>query len=187
MFVNPKYDPNNKRSIQLWTTDAIDDNQDDGTMRRRIVGYYNNIWGSNIAVTHVDYDENDVETTADLRVKRVYTIEVLRRIDGPSFTVASIIPKSGTTSTITIEAPYDQSSAPVTGNFYIACPNDDGSEFRTRDMGYGWGASSIDFYLQLEIPHLQFKTMVRDTGKYDYRNNGIALQIVMQDYHGDVP
>lgn len=107
MFVNPLYDPNNRRSIQLWTTDPINDNQDDGWMRRRIVNYYYSIWGSNIAVTHVDYDESDVETTSDLRVKRVYTIEVLRQINGPSFTVASIIPAAGTTSTITIASPYD--------------------------------------------------------------------------------
>lgn len=54
-------------------------------------------------------------------------------------------------------------------------------------MGIYWEASSIDFYLQLEIPHLQFKTMVRDTGVYTYRDNGIGLYIVFQDYHGDVP
>jgi len=34
---------------------------------------------------------------------------------------------------------------------------------------------------------LQFKTYIRDTGKYTYSDNGRELQIVFQDYHGDVP
>ena len=75
----------------------------------------------------------------------------------------------------------------MTGNFKIVCPNDDGSEFSTRELSYGTAASHIDFYVQLEIPHLQFKTYIRDTGKYAYRNNGISLQMVFTDYHGDVP
>lgn len=75
----------------------------------------------------------------------------------------------------------------MAGNFQIVCPNDDGSEFSTREMGRYTEAKHIDFYMQLEIPHLQFKTYVRDTGKYTYRDNGISLQVVFTDIHGDVP
>ena len=89
-------------------------------------------------MTHVDYDESDVETTEDLRVKRVYTVEVDRQINGPSFTFAQIMPQDGLTSTVEIGSPIEQSTPPLSGNWYIACPNDDGNEFRTRDMGTGW-------------------------------------------------
>ena len=41
--------------------------------------------------------------------------------------------------------------------------------------------------MQLEIPHLQFKTYVRDTGKYAYAENGREIMVIFQDYKGDVP
>lgn len=58
----------------------------------------------------------------------------------------------------------------MSGNFFIACPNDDGTEFITRDMHYTHWAEGIDFYLHLEIPHLQFKAYVRPVPDlYPYR------------------
>ena len=79
MFVNPKYDPSNWRSFATWTSDPISDTSDSWTVRRRIVGYYWNVWGSNISVEKVDYDADDIETSdSSLRVKSVYTITVLR-------------------------------------------------------------------------------------------------------------
>lgn len=101
--------------------------------------------------------------------------------------MASIVPSAGATSTITIEAPFQDSTPPLSGAFKIVCPNQDGNEFMTRDLGYGHWAEGIDFYTQLEIPHLQFKTYIRDTGKYSYAANGREIMIIMQDYHGEVP
>lgn len=50
-------------------------------MRDRIQGYFRKVWGSNIEVTKVDYDENDAETTDDaLVVKSIYNVKVLKRI-----------------------------------------------------------------------------------------------------------
>lgn len=82
--------------------------------------------------------------------------------------MASIVPVEGATSTVTIEAPFQDSTPPLSGHFYIMCPNSDGNEFKTRDMGFGHWTQGIDFLVQLEIPHLQFKTYIRDTGKYSY-------------------
>ena len=48
----------------------------------------------------------------------------------------------------------------------------------TRDLGYGQWTQGIDLYTQLEIPHLQFKTYIRDTGKYDYAQNGREFMII---------
>ena len=49
--------------------------------------------------------------------------------------MASVVMAKGGTSTVGIEAPHQQSTAPMSGSFFISCPNDDGSEFKTRDFG----------------------------------------------------
>jgi hypothetical protein len=45
----------------------------------------------------------------------------------------------------------------------------------------------MDFWIQLMVPHLQFKIYVRNLWTYDYRENGLSFAIVFQDYHGDAP
>lgn len=127
-----------------------------------------------------------VESSAD-SVKSIYTVTVMRSIDAASFTMASIVPGQGATSTITIEAPFQLSTPQISGNFYIACPNDDGNEFKTRDFSWNASPASIDLAMQLDIPHVQLKTYVRDSGKYNYYQNGRELSIYFMDYHGDVP
>lgn len=78
-FINPNHDPNNKRSIQIWTSDKISDGDSAATLRRRIVRYYYSIWGSNLSVEKTSYDASDVETTdSALTVKSIYTVTVLR-------------------------------------------------------------------------------------------------------------
>ena len=174
--------------MQIWTSGRLTDNMGRWEFRRQIVGYYWSIWGSNIAVERTFYDADGVVTTSSSQAATVvYTVTVLKAIDGPSFTLASVVKEGATTSTITIATPYEQSTPPLSGAFYISCPNDDGTEFRTRDLGYGHWDQGIDFYVHLEIPHLQFKAYIRSTSKYSYRQNGIELMLVFQDYHGDVP
>jgi len=178
MFVNPKHDPSNQRSIAVWTTDEMTDNNSAGTVRQRIVRYYYNIWGSNISVTREDFDADDIVTDdSSLSVKHIYTVTVLRQIDGPSYTMASVVMSDGG-SNVSIEAPFQESTMPMSGRFYIECPNADGNPFVTRDFGYGTGSTSLDFYLQLEVPHLQFKTYLRDTGKYSYVDSGKEFMII---------
>lgn len=152
------------------------------------MGYFYSIWGSNVEVVKVDYDADDIETTdSSLAVKSIYTVTLLRQINGPSYTTASVIMVSGDAVNVEIAAPFQQSTPPLSGAFYISCPNADGNPFKTRDLGYGHWTEGIDFYAQLEIPHLQFMTYIRDTGKYSYADNGREFMIVFQDYHGDVP
>lgn len=45
----------------------------------------------------------------------------------------------------------------------------------------------MDFYIQLQVPHLQFKIQARDQYVEYYRENGFQFSIEFQDYHGDVP
>lgn len=99
-----------------------------------------------MTITYYDADDIEVDNAAD-SVKRIFTVTVLRSIDQASFTMASIIPEDGATSTVTIDNAYQTSTPPISGNFYIACPNDDGNEFKTRDFGWGTGTASIDLSL----------------------------------------
>lgn len=75
--------------------------------RQHIVGFFSSIWGSNVAVEQTRFDADDVETTdASLTVKSIYTVTLIRPINGPAFTMAMVDPKDGATSTMTIEVPY---------------------------------------------------------------------------------
>ena len=68
------------------------DNVSADTMRTTLDDYFQNIWGSNIYVFKVDYDESDVETEdADLVVKSIYTVRLRKLINGPSYTSAMIL------------------------------------------------------------------------------------------------
>ena len=78
-FINPLYDPNNRRSIQVWTTDSIADNASAWTVNVAIRRYFWSIWGANIAVTETSYDANDIETTSSSeKVKTVYEVSLKR-------------------------------------------------------------------------------------------------------------
>ena len=61
-------------------------------MRNRIKGYFSSVWGSDISVTSVDYDMMDMETDdSDAVMKTIYTVALLKRINGPSFVSAGIL------------------------------------------------------------------------------------------------
>ena len=107
MFVNPNYDPDNSNSIQMWTSDEISDNDGAGTVRQRIVRYFYNVWSSNVSVERVDYDADDVETEdSSLTVTSIYTVTLLKQINGPSFSMASIIMSNDAAANVVIEAAF---------------------------------------------------------------------------------
>ena len=71
------------------------------------MNYYYSIWGSNVAVDKVSYDAEDIETSdSTLVVKTVYTVTVLKQIDGPSFSMAAVIMIDGASPNAVIEAPF---------------------------------------------------------------------------------
>ena len=117
-FINPKHDPTNRRSILMHDSGVIVDTDAAWRVRRQIVNYFYSIWGSNVEVVKVSYDADDIETTdSSLVVKTVYTVTVLRQINGPSFTTASIVMVSGDTVNVAIGAPIQQSTPPLSGAF----------------------------------------------------------------------
>jgi hypothetical protein len=136
-FINPRYDPDNRNSVQVWTTRELTDNDSAARVRQQIVRYFYSIWGSNISVEKQGYNADDIETDdSELTVKTVYTISVLKQINGPSFSMASVVMADNGSSSVSIEAPFQDSTPPISGRFNIVCPNDDGSEFRTRDLSW---------------------------------------------------
>lgn len=48
---------------------------------------------------------------------------------------------------VVIEAAHQDSTVPLSGAFYIKCPNSDGSEFITRDFNFNSWTPNVDFYL----------------------------------------
>ena len=120
----------------FWKTEEIEDDCSASTLRERIKGYFSSRWGSDITVVKVDYDDMDVETTdSALVVKSVYTVTLLKRINGPSFASAAIL-QDVVAATITIDVPFQNSSPPLSGSFIITCPDEQGNSLPTHEFDY---------------------------------------------------
>jgi len=90
----------------FWKSEEIFDDCSAWDLRNRINGYFSSLWGSDITVVKVDYDAMDVETADPaLVVKSVYTVTLLKRINGPSFASAAIL-QDVVAATITIDVPF---------------------------------------------------------------------------------
>lgn len=114
-FVNPRYDPKNVRSIQIWTTNKLEDTYSASQFSGAVWRYWNDIWGSGINVELTMFDTNGVETTDSANAtQRVYTVTVKRLISEQSFTMAMV---DTTNADVTVGAPYSLSSAPLRGSF----------------------------------------------------------------------
>ena len=108
----------------FWKTEEIYDDCSASTLRNEIKGYFSSVWGSDITVTRVDYDASDIETTDPASIaKSVFTVTLLKRIIGPSFSSASVL-QDVVGATITIDMPFQDSSVPLAGSFIINCPDD---------------------------------------------------------------
>ena len=90
----------------FWKSDEIADDCSASSMRNRIDDYFDDVWGSDISVSSVDYDFMDIETSdSDETAKTVYTVTLLRRINGPSFSSAAVL-QDGPGAMISIEMPF---------------------------------------------------------------------------------
>ena len=75
----------------------------------------------------------------------------------------------------------------MSGSYQIKCRDSSQVEFVTREISFDESADKVNLYLQLEVPFLQFKVLVRETYAYDYKENGVSLAIVFLDLKQDVP
>jgi len=150
-YRNPLYNPDDSNSVQLWKSDEIGGDFSASSLRDKIKNYYYSIWGSNIDVDKVDYDDQDAETTdSTLIAKSVYTVTVKKRISQASFTSAMVITEN---ATVTVSTQTQLSSMPLSGKFKVTCPDENGSLFSTKDFNYSDWTEGIDFHMQLWIPH----------------------------------
>lgn len=186
-FMNPKYNPDSNAHEQFWRSDAIKDNCSASAMRSGIKDYFSSVWGSDISVTKIMYDYMMQETSDSSQAfTSKYEVTLLKRIMGPSYSGAAILQEMGG-SVITLDLPWQQSSEPLQGNFVVTCPDENGNEFSTWELGYDHWVQGIDFHMQLQIPHLQFKIYVRNLFEYQYKENGVAFAVLFSGYEGDVP
>ena len=90
----------------LWKSEEITDDCSATSMENGIKGYFSSVWGSSISVEKLDYDSMDAETTDSTAVvKSIYTVTLLRRINGPSFSSATIL-QDAPGATISIDVPF---------------------------------------------------------------------------------
>lgn len=90
----------------FWKTDEIADDATASSVRNRIKGYFMDVWGTDITVVKVLYDMFDMETEEDEDAfKAIYTVTLLRMIDGPSFTMAMAL-QEGFGPMITVNQPW---------------------------------------------------------------------------------
>ena len=159
----------------------VKDNDSANAIRIAVQDFYGNwaIWGSLVEVTKLNVNAAFETVTDPAEIVAVnYHVKVRRAIAGVGFSQAQIIKPVSTTSHIVIGAPYQHSSPPMEGNFAIACQNPDGNEFVTREMSIWESVPGINMYMHWDIPHLQLKLYVEDSGKYIYRPNGISLRVI---------
>jgi len=45
----------------------------------------------------------------------------------------------------------------------------------------------LNYDLHLDIPHIAQKMVLYDTGRYEFRKDGVSIYLHFLDYHGDVP
>ena len=117
-----------------WESGEIACNSSADTMKWALYGFFAD-WqraGSDITVTLAMFDAKGLATTVVANAtKYVYTVILMRRISGYSFTKATVSPVGDTfTSVVSIVKPSDAggvaSSAPLSGEFLIQCLDDKG-------------------------------------------------------------
>ena len=60
-------------------------------------------------------------------------------------------------------------------------------EYVSREIAFDEEAEMVNLYLQLDVPFMQNKILVRETHVYDYKQNGVSLALVFLDLKQDVP
>ena len=119
----------------FWVSEEIADDCSSSSMKNRIKDFFSSVWGSDISVTKQGYDMMGEETSDESDIFRaVFTVTILKRIDGPSFTSAAVLQDGpGAVVTVTLS---QESTAPLAGNFVITCPDEQGNDWSTKEFGF---------------------------------------------------
>ena len=158
--------------------------------------YYKERVGSWIETTKTSYDENGIETHDPSLVKTVkYKVHVQKRSTTPSFANINLLVDPANTSTISLVKPTEvggsASSAPLTGNYRVNCPDplNPSAIAHTEDIAwYSW-APSIQHRLEMDIPFLTGRVRVEDLnvrGQH-YWENARRFALIFEDMDVDMP
>jgi hypothetical protein len=169
----------------MHESDSISCTSDTNGLNWAIDDFFWGYYGSGLSITKTMYDDLGVETTdSSLAVQSVYLVSLLKRISDISFTM-SIVNVEGSTSTVSVSTPI-QGSPPIQGKFVITCPDWDGVEHSTNEMGYSNWIPGINDRINNYIPHLSMKMTTFEESDCSYRENCVAITIFM-DVEGLVP
>lgn len=125
-----------------------------------------------MSCTRTLYDIDDLEVAdfnADV-TKSVYTCSVAKRINGFSFDSGQgAILTSTSVITIVPPAEVQMSSAPLSGNFVIKCPDPTNPLIEHTSGSLGWWANRAEIEKQIDngIPFATGRTYVREVGDSD--------------------
>jgi hypothetical protein len=158
--------------------------------------YYENRVGSWIETTKTSYDENGVETSDPAMVKTVrYKVQVQKRLDTPSFANVNLLVDPANTSTISLVKPTEvggsPSSAPLSGNFRINCPDplNPSAIAQTEDISWAWSYVSIHHEIERRIPFLAGRMRVAhlNVRGQSYYENARRFALIFEDMDVDMP
>ena len=146
------------------------------------------------------YDSANVKTTVVANAKKyVYTIILMKRINGVSFSSYTVVPYGSITSTVTVMPPYGasgiKSSAPLSGFFVITCPDPSGKIFKTRPKGYNRNIEDVMADFEEDISWLRGRVwltsningQLSDNFKFNYRENGVSINLIFDGLNSNPP
>ena len=126
-----------------------------------------------------------------------YRIHVLRRLSTPSFANINLLVDPANTSTITLVKPTEvggsASSAPLTGNFRVNCPDplNPSAVAVTDDIPFGYWEVGIAHKIEAGIPFLNGRIRVVNMNVHGhpthYFGNARKFAIIFEDMDVDMP
>lgn len=141
---------------------------------------------------------NLVTTIAADATKYIYTVKLMRRINGFSFSSVVAAPVGTIPSTVTVQPPYGTtgtaSSVPMTGNFIIKCTDSDGVVHSSKPISHTQWDEGIRITLN-EMPYLRGRVRLYDTWtgdetngwSFSYRENGRSLVAIFEGFRSNPP
>jgi hypothetical protein len=155
------------KETKTWASGKINCNSNAGQMKSSIQGFFTNSkrTGSNISVSLVMTDSAGVITTnSALSKKNVYTVKLMKRIKGFSFTSATVLPYGSISSTVTIQgvsAPTSiASSPPLFGSFILICTDQAGVSYKTAPQPLNQWDRGLQLAIDESIPFLRGRVKV---------------------------
>ena len=189
------------KETTAWISNAINSNTSAAALRTELYNYFsaNSRTGSDIGVNLVMYDAANAVTTVAANAKKyIYTIKLVKRITGSSFTTATVATLGTISSTITVQSPSNggnASGAPLSGSFVIKCTDLAGTLYKTSSISVLTGRAGIRNVIQDTMPYLRTKIELidsfggSDVDNFKFRNfeNGRNFAIIFTELEFNPP